>query len=69
MLTAKHIHSTAATREVYHLLPCHLSWRHANSFTLNTMVGTEEEMGGTAQFGSKRLLYETQLHGQLFQSS
>lgn len=49
VLSAKHIDSTAAMSEIYHLLPCDLTRRRADTLTLYAMVTTKEQMTGMAQ--------------------
>jgi hypothetical protein len=38
MLTAEHIHTTAAFGEINHLLPRDFARTHTNTFTLNAVI-------------------------------
>ena len=52
VLTAEHVHATAATGEVKHLLPRHFAGAHADTLTLYAVVATEEQV---AWMGQRRL--------------
>ena len=69
MLSAKHVDATTATREVNHLLPRHLTRTNADTFALNTVVATQQQMTGVCQRGLQRLLDKAYLHGQFLQAS
>ena len=62
MLSAKHVDATTATREVNHLLPRHLTRTNADTFALNTVVATQQQMTGVRQRGLQRLLDKAHLH-------
>ena len=49
MLATEHIHATATMRKVDHLLPGHLSGRHTDTLTLNTVIASEEQMTGVSK--------------------
>ena len=69
MLAAKHIHTASAAREIDHLLPGDITWTHADSFPLNAVVATEEQMTGMLKGRGKCLLYQANLFCQRFQQA
>ena len=69
VLTAEHIDTATATGEVDHLLPRHLTGRHADTLAFYAVVSTQEQVTGVRQRGGEGLLHQTYLHGKLFQAS
>ena len=69
MLAAEHVHSSATTGEVNHLLPCNLSWRYTHTLALNAVVGTEEQMARVVKSGVESLLDKANLQCQLLKAS
>ena len=66
MLATKHVHATASMREIDHLLPCHLAWRHTHALALNAMVTAEQQVARMVQAGRQGMLNQAHLHGQFF---
>ena len=61
MLSAQHVNTSAALREVYHLLPCHLARTHTHPFLLYAVVGTEQQMARMLQVGREGVLHHAHL--------
>ena len=68
VLTAEHIHTTTATREVDHLLPRDFARRHTDTLALDAMITTQQQMTRMSQRRRKRPLHKAYLHGQFLQS-
>ena len=67
MLTAEHVDTAAAAREVDHLLPGDVAGTDAHALTFDAVVAAQQQVAGMAQLGTERLLHQTYLHGQFLQ--
>ena len=69
MLTAEHIHPTASTCKVKHLLPCDFARRQTNALTLYTMISPKQQMTRMGKRWRQGLLNHTNLHSKTLQST
>ncbi len=49
------------------LLPCHLFWRHADSFANDSVVGGKQYIARIGESRGESLLYQSDLYGQMLQ--
>lgn len=68
VLAAEHIDTSATMGEVDHLLPGDITRRHADTFALDAVVGSKEQMTGVGERRGECLLHKTDLHGEFFEA-
>ena len=69
VLATEHVYTSSAFREIYHLLPCHISWRQADSFSLYAVVTSKKQVAGVEESWEERMLHEAYPQCQFFEHS